>query len=200
VTDLQFVAALVNAVAWPVAVILAVAVLRPELLGILRRMLSIEFPGGRATFAVLPDMQMLVAAAAKDTGSSDDREVARREVTEFSVVQSLALTAPRQAIINAWGLLEYELNVASDRLDPGGPHGWPQVTHNLEKWDKWPLFYPTVRELYRLRDYTVSSNRPPSSEDAARYVAVAQELATTLRTAFTSQSDEDSDEGPGGST
>jgi len=129
-------------------------------------------------------------------GSSDDSGV-RQEVTEFSVVEALASVAPGQAIIDAWGLLEYQLNVASDRVAPDQPHGWPQVAHNLEAWDRWPLLYPAVLELRRLRDYTVRSNRPPTSADAARYVSVAQDLATTLRTAFMTQSDEDSGKGHG---
>jgi hypothetical protein len=83
-------------------------------------------------------------------------------------------------------VLEYQLNIASDRLDPGQPHGWPQVARNLESWDKWAMLNPVVQELRRLRDYTVQSGRAPSKKDAARYVSVAQDVATTLRTAFPS--------------
>jgi hypothetical protein len=90
----------------------------------------------------------------------------------------------RQAVIDAWGLLEYQLNVASYRLAPDQPHGWPQVSRNLESWSTWPLLRPAVDELRRLRDYTVQSGRPPSKADADRYVSVAQDVATTLRTAF----------------
>ena len=90
----------------------------------------------------------------------------------------------RQAVIGAWGLLEYLLNVVADRFAPDQPHGWPQVATTLQAaWDKWPLLYPVVQELRRLRDYTVQSSRPPTSADAARYVAVAQDVAATLRTA-----------------
>lgn len=133
----------------------------------------------------------MVAAVAKDTESPDDEAIVRRGVTEFSVVEALALAAPGQAIIDAWGLLEYQLNVASDRIAPDQPHGWPQVARNLETWDKWPMLYPAVLELRRLRDYTARSNRPPSSEDAVRYVSVAQDLAAALRTSFKSQPGED---------
>jgi hypothetical protein len=115
------------------------------------------------------------------------------------VVEALASAAPGQAVIDAWGLLEYQLNVVSDRLAPDQPHGWPQVARNLEAWDRWPILYPAVLELRRLRDYTVRSNRPPSSADAARYVSVAQDLAAALRSAFSSESaDEDGDIGSGG--
>jgi hypothetical protein len=198
VTGLQFAASIVNSLAWPTAVVVAVGLLRPELVSALQRMRSLEFPGGRATFATLLDYEKVVAVAAKDAGVSDGGAVVRQEMTEFSVPAALALAAPGQAVIDAWGLLEYQLNIASDRVAPDQPHGWPQVARNLETWDKWPMLYPAVMELKRLRDYTVRSNRPPSSADASRYVSVAQDLATTLRISFMSQLDGDSREGSGG--
>jgi hypothetical protein len=107
-------------------------------------------------------------------------------VTDFGVLEELAATAPGQAIIYAWGLLEYQLNMASDRIIPNQPHGWPQVALNLERLDKWPLLSPAIGELRRLRDYTVESNWPPSTADAVRYVSLAQDLVTTLRAAVSS--------------
>ena len=172
--------------------------LRQELVGAFQRIQSLEFPGGKATFATLLDYERMIAVAAKDAEASDGGAVVRQEVTEFSVPAALASTAPRQAVIDAWGLLEYQLNVASDRVAPDRQHGWPQVASNLETWDKWPLLYPAVVELKRLRDYTVRSNRPPSSTDAGRYVSVAQDLATTLRMLTMSQLDEDARQDSGG--
>lgn len=193
-TGLQFVAAIVNSLAWPAAVVVTLWLLRRELPHALQRLQSLEFAGGKATFANLREFQKEVAVAAKDAGSSSGGEVVRQEATEFKALEERAATDPRQAVIDAWGLLEYHLIIASDRVAPGQPHTWPQVALNLNTWDKWPVLYPAVLELRSLRDYTVRSGRPPSSADAARYVSVAQDLATTLRTAFMSQSDED----PGG--
>ncbi len=197
-TGLQFAASIVNSLAWPTAVVVSVVLLRQQLVGAFQRIQSLEFPGGKATFATLLDYEKVVAVAAKDAEASDGGAVVRHEVTEFSVPAALAPAVPGQAVIDAWGLLEYQLNVASDRVAPGQPHGWPQVARNLETWDKWPMLYPAVVELKRLRDYTVWSNRPPSSADASRYVSVAQDLATTLRVSFMSKLDEDSREGSGG--
>jgi hypothetical protein len=194
VTGLQFAAAIVNSLAWPAGVVVAVGLLRGDLVGAFQRMQSLEFPGGKATFATLLDFQKVVAVA-KDGGSAQDATVVRQEVTEFGVVEALVSEAPGQAVIDAWGLLEYQLNVASDRVAPDQPHGWPQVARNLEAWEKWPMFYPAVLELRRLRDYTVRSNRPPSSSDAARYVSVAKDLATRIRTWFMSQPGEDPGDG-----
>ncbi len=161
--------------------------MRRQLVGAFDRIQSLEFPGGKATFATLADYKKMIAAV-QDAGFQDDKTAARSELTEFKVVAELAAEAPGQAIIGAWGLLEYQLNVAADRIDPDGPHGWPQVARSLETWDKWPILYPVVLELRWLRDYTARSSRAPSSADAARYVSTAQDLAATLRTEFTSPS------------
>lgn len=189
VAGLAFVASIVNSLAWPAATVAGVVLLRRELGGTFHRIQTLEFPGGKATFAALVDYEKVIAAAAEDEGTPADTAIARQEETEFSVLEALAEVVPRQAIIDAWGLLEYQLNLASDRLAPDQPHGWPQVARNLEAWDKWPMLRPAVLELRRLRDYTVRSNRPPASSDAARYVSVAQDVVRTLRTSLASLSD-----------
>jgi hypothetical protein len=196
VTDLQFTAAIVNSLAWPTAVMVAAVLLRKEIRDALRRILHLRFPGGEATFAPLAPFQAALAATARDTAPEDTEEI-RRQATEFGPLEELAEWAPAQAIIFAWGLLEYQLNAASDRIAPNQPHGWPQVALNLNRLNKWPLLFPAIVELRRLRDYTVESGYPPSTADAIRYVSLAQDLATTLRTAAVSRDRDDEDHGEG---
>jgi hypothetical protein len=132
------------------------------------------------------DLPFTASRAAKDVGFAKDAPLVRRDETDFGLLEKLAATAPWEAIIGAWGLLEYQLNITSDRITPNQPHGWPQVALNLERLDKWPLLSPAIGELRRLRDFTVESSWPPSTADAVRYVSVAQDLVTTLRAAVTS--------------
>lgn len=193
VTDRELVAAVVNSLAWPVVVLVAVVLLRREIAITFQRIQSVEFAGGKATFAALGGYEKVIAAT-KDDGPPPAEGIVRQTETEFGVLEALAEVAPRQAIIDAWGRLEYQLNIASDQVGPDQPHGWPQVAHNLETWNKWPILYPVVVELRRLRDYTVQSSRAPSTSDAARYVSVVQDLVTTLRTSFAPLSDSN----PGG--
>ena len=183
--DLQFAAELVNSLAWPFVVLVAVVLLRPELADALHRLGSLEFLGMRAKleFPSLPGLKMMVEATAGEAGTTPDTAIAKSEETEFSVLKALAAAAPEQAVIDAWGLLEYQLNVASDQLAPDGQHGWPQVALTLNSWPKWQRLQPAVEELRRLRDDTVRSRRQPSAEDAARYVAVVQDLVTAIRAA-----------------
>lgn len=184
VTGFEFAASTLNSLAWPVAVIFLVVLLRPQLARALDRMKMVEFPFGKASFDTLDEYKKVIAVATKSAESAADQAIVSGEKTEFSPVEELTSTAPGQAIITAWGLLEYQLNTASDLVDPDKPHGWPQVARTMEVWDKWPVLYPAVLELRRLRDYTVRAPGEPSSDDAARYVSVAKELATTVRAAF----------------
>jgi hypothetical protein len=184
VTGLEFAASTLNSLAWPVAVVILVVLLRPQLARALDRMKMLEFPFGKASFDSLEVYKKVTAIAVKDAESAADQAIVAREVTEFSLVEALTSEAPGQAIIGAWGLLEYQLNAAADQIDPDKPRGWPQVARTMEAWDKWPVLYSAVRELRRLRDYTVRAPGEPSSDDAARYVSVAKDLATTVRAAF----------------
>ena len=145
----------------------------------------------------MTDLPFTAARAAKDVASVRDAALVTRDETDFGALEELAKTAPGQAIIYAWGLLEYQLNMASDRTIPNQPHGWPQVALNLERLDKWPLLSPAIGELRRLRDYTVETSWPPSRTDAVRYVWLAQDLVTTLRTSVISQSGDGVDAGGG---
>jgi len=195
VTGLQFAAAIVNSLAWPAAAVAVAILLRRELVDAFHRMQSFEFAGGKATFATLPGYEKALAVA-RDTDPPVDEATARRDESEFSVLDTLTAAAPAQAIIYAWGLLEYQLNMASDQLNatsgrvaPDQSHGWPQVARTLEALDNWPLLAPAIEELRRLRDYTVRSSRSPSSADAARYVSVVQELVITLRSSVLTTSD-----------
>lgn len=185
-TGLQFVAAIVNSVAWPTAAVVVAGLLRRPLIGAFHLVQTPKYSVEREPFATLSGYETIFLAATRDPAPADAEAVVRHEVAEFSVVKALVAVAPAQAVIDAWGLLEYQLNVASDRLAPDQPHGWPQVSNNLRTWDEWPRLYPAVEELRRLRDYTVRFSQPPSSADAARYVWVAESLVTTLLTAAVS--------------
>lgn len=181
-TGFEFVAAIVNSLAWPVAAIVAVIVLRPELAGVFRRIRSFELLGGKATFQALESLENAIAVA-KDEPAHNGEASSGRADDEFTGLEIMAATAPAQAVMAAWEMVEYELDLVSSRIAPDQPCGWPLVARNLQALDKWPVLYPVILELRRLRDYTADSSKPPSSADAARYVSVARDLVTTVRSA-----------------
>jgi hypothetical protein len=189
VSGLQFLAAIVNSLAWPAVVVVAAVLWRRELAAILGRVESLELLGGKAKFSTLPGIQKMIAATARDVGVPYDETAIGPAQPEFTALDALVPAAPQRAIVDAWTLLEYQLNAAADRLAPDPQHGWPQVARSLENWDRWQLLSPAVMELRRLRDATVQPGKPPTSEDAARYVSVVQDVVATLRTISRSDGD-----------
>jgi hypothetical protein len=181
---LEFISALAGSIAWPVAVVSCVVILRKHLAGLLRRLETVEVAGSKATFGTLTSVEQTIAAVATGPQTGDgpaERASLRDEGAEWDVLVARAAVAPKEAVIDAWSTLEYQLNVMSDRLDPALPHGWPQVCRNFESWSQWSQLQPALIELRRLRDATASAPTAPSSADAARYVAVARELVSTLK-------------------
>ncbi len=77
-------------------------------------------------------MEKISEAAVKNVRPEDERAIARSEETDFSPLKTMAASAPRDAILEAWNRLEYQLDVAADRIAPAQSHGWPQVAQTLE--------------------------------------------------------------------
>jgi len=187
VGGLQFAASILNSLAWPTVVVIVAVLLRRELASAIRRLTSFEFRGAKITFDAISNFQQIERiseAAASKVLSADEGVLAVSAEPEFSLLEARAESAPRRAIIDAWGLLEYQLDVAADWIDPERPHGWPQVAKTLDGWAQWKVLYPVVAELRRLRDYTARAAQQPLSSDAVRYVGVVQDVVTTLRASF----------------
>lgn len=188
VGDLQFTASIFNSLAWPTVVVIVAVLLRRELANAIRRLTSLEFRGAKINFDVISSdfqqIERISEAAASDALAGDTEALAIMAEPEFTFLDALAESAPRRAIIEAWRLLEYQLDVAADRMAPTQSHGWPQVAEALENWNQWRVLSPVVAELRRLRDYTARATQQPLNSDAIRYVAVVQDVVTTLRASF----------------
>jgi hypothetical protein len=181
---LEFISAIADALAWPLAVVICVFILREPLTGLLRRVETVELPGSKATFAAgLVQLEESVAAIRATSPAEQDEEPAAEHdsVTEWAVLEERASSLPREAVLDAWSHLEFQLNVLSDLLDPARPHGWPQITNNFEAWDHWPSLRPAVVELRYLRDAAARSAVSPSHNDAKRYVLAAEDVVLALQ-------------------
>jgi hypothetical protein len=167
--------------------------------GVFRRVKTVEVASAKMTFEGLADfrkIEEISEAAVNNVAPEDGRAIARSEEAAFGMLEKIAVSAPREAILGAWNLLEYQLDTAADRIAPEQPRGWPRVARSLEAWDEWAVLNPVVTELFRLRDYTVRTPEPPLASDAARYLALVQDLVTTVRAAsLKSMSDDPSGNG-----
>ncbi len=178
---LQFVAALAASLAWPLAIVACVVTLRRQIAAVLPRLESVEFPGGSARFAKLPEIADSVADAASQAGpAAMETPDSRSADAGWSRIVDTVDGSPREAILAAWNQLEYQLNVVSDRIDPAAQHGWPQVSRTLRVLSGWAGLSPAVAELWSLKNSTARAGRAPLAEDALRYVSVAREVAVTL--------------------
>jgi hypothetical protein len=109
----ELIASIVSSLAWPVVVLIAVYLFRHEVGDALQRIQSLEIAGSKAKFAVLGNYENMITAEVKKDAAPPEQGIVRQTETEFGIPE--AEVAPRQAIIDAWGRLEYQLNVASDR-------------------------------------------------------------------------------------
>jgi hypothetical protein len=134
VADLQFIASIVNSLAWPTAAVVAVGSLRKQIAAVIPRMESFEFHGAKATFAALPGFEKMIAAAAKDARLPDEKAIFQQEVSEFSVAEALAPVAPGQAVIDAWGCL----NTSSTSLLTGPVRPGTVEVRTLPVMYRWP--------------------------------------------------------------
>ena len=103
---------------------------------------------------------MVAAHGRRMRNPPDNEQIAQSEETEFSVLKALAQSAPEQAIIDAWGLLEYQLN-GFGPVAPDQPHGWPQVADNLRLWPKMGAHLPGGRGKFDGCGTTRSVSRQP---------------------------------------
>lgn len=109
----DFVASLVGSLAWPVAAVVLVALLRRDLSGILRRMSHgrIRWPGGEADFVLEIEKVRRDAEAASSAIASPEASSTSQESSEILArlrqdLLSTARVAPVAAVESAWRLLE----------------------------------------------------------------------------------------------
>jgi hypothetical protein len=179
---LEFISTLAGSMAWPVAVVVCVTILRRQIAGLLQRLQTFEIGGQKATFGALGKVEDTVAEVVSNTRRDDNAEGRDSEATdaEWAAVLSRAASSPRTAVLEAWNRLEHDLNVLADAVDPNAPHGWPQVVSGLQILEDWAGLRPALRELRHLRDSAANNPSGPSPVDAARYVSVARALSRSL--------------------
>ena len=117
VHDSTLTAQLVSSLAWPVAAVVIVAMLRPALLTVLAQLRRVRVSGVEAEFG-----QEL--ARVRDIAESADLTTVPLDAgltTEDSAkLLQLAAVSPRSAVIEAWGVLEAEARAAVDARHRAG--------------------------------------------------------------------------------
>jgi hypothetical protein len=94
---------LVGSLAWPIAAIVGLAMVRPAILNLLPKMRTLRFRDLEATFGQELARVRQIVESSEDPGVPLDAGLSSEEAQNFL---RLAEISPRAAVIEAWGLLE----------------------------------------------------------------------------------------------
>jgi hypothetical protein len=150
---LEFISAILSALAWPVAIVLIVIVLRRPLRHLLSRLETLKGPGVEATFQrQLEEAKEEAVAAAASLPAGQRRDANQQERLEYSDLLQLADLSPRAAILDAWLRLEFALTEAAKKADvPLTQRGG--ILGLIEELEKRGVIAPELRSpLRRLRN------------------------------------------------
>lgn len=191
----EFVSDLVGAVAWPAAVVACAGIFRRKLGDLIPRLRTFEGgPSGiKATFEELTPLSEVVSFVGATSREDRPRSALSVNAT-WSPVVDRAVSSPREAVIDAWSMLDQQLNRLAARVDPGA-RDWMEASTALSELDQGVAILAAARELKKLRDVTVHSSDVPAPLDAVRYVTVSGDLARSIEDITASRSSPPSGEG-----
>lgn len=182
----EFIAALTDALAWPAAAVLVMALLRKEIRQLIPDLREFEYKGFRLQFErevekASADLQLAQRAASLKGGpASEDVETSR--------IRDLSDISPRAAVLEAWRQVEEELvRVASAR---GEQTSAQKMIHAAvraleEEGIVVPNAQASIERLRRLRnDAAHAPDFALSPVDAREYAALTTLIKELLRKAL----------------
>jgi hypothetical protein len=114
---LEFMSSILSALAWPIAIILIVLILKRPIRHLLLRLETLKGPGVEATFErQVDEAKDEVFSAVAGTPPVQGSEESRHERLEVDDLLQLADVSPRAAILEAWQRVETALAEAAVRL------------------------------------------------------------------------------------
>lgn len=185
----EFVASLVNSLAWPVAAVVLGALFRAELSQLLGRLTGIKLPGGgQASFATTLDKAEVSAGKFERALPPAVRAQRAAEAAEDEVEAAedeLVGRDPTARVIQAWETLSASImRLRSLQSRVGRPPKVPGVAlhHLLQDGVVNESFTDAVRELFELRNRVAHARELPTSASADVYARTARSLAGVLDT------------------
>lgn len=170
---LAFIAALVKALAWPVAAIVIAAIFHRQISALLSRIRKGKF--GPAEFEFEQEVQELVELV--------QPEMQAQQINPPTV--TLATTNPRAAILEAWLSLERAVNRLAHIQELPTPSASRSPLSIIRAVEKSGVLQPNDISLFN--DLRVLRNRAthdadfgPSAESVIKYVQLAQGLKTRI--------------------
>lgn len=182
-----------QAVAWPGALLIIFFVLRDPLIGIIRRIVRIKYGDSEI---LLERVEEKAAALELSTTSSSAPDSSPTDVVfsprtnsvlpEFTALREVAKTAPELAMIGGWNLLESELRMAATRAGHASKATYNayRLLHELHA-EKvlGPDVIEVLQDLRRIKNRIAhnQSMLETTTDEALRYLDVVDDVIGTLR-------------------
>jgi len=170
---------LVDALAWPVTVLLLARLFRSELRGVLTRLSRLKYKGVEATFE-----RELEAIEAEVEAIPGRRALPPSADVDDDRVLRLAAISPRASITEAWREVELATMRAAQaqRIDVAGPIAETRALRTLVAQGRVSEdVLPIYDRLRRLRNQAAhAQDFEIDADEAQRYASLALELARTL--------------------
>jgi hypothetical protein len=173
-TWLQFISSVVSSVAWPLAVVFALLLVRKQLISILERMLELHLPGG--TKIILRDV------LAKNDQIIKQIELPKDEAPKVAPPQPEVID-PLARVINAWAQVEEMLRVAGEQLGFQGVQAQRVMNVLRNKKLIAPGTFDLFENLRAIRNSVAHARLVPTDNEADHYVAQAEVLKEALMVA-----------------
>ena len=183
---LEFISAVVSALAWPIAVIIAVVVLRRPLRHLLSRLETFKGPGVEATFQrQVEEAKEEAALAVAGLPSVQEGDKSQQERLEYSDLLRLADVSPRAAILETWLRIESTLTDVAMRMDVSADtrRGPLSLMEALERHGTIaPEVGSALRRLRNLRNVAVHTQDLDISKDSVvDYIETANFILRSLK-------------------
>jgi len=174
------IAEILGAIAWPVAVVAVVVMLRPALLDILRHLQRLRFRGLEAVFGEELAHVREIAEQAELVGVPLDQGLTDEQSEKF---MRLAQISPRSAVIEAWGALEADARAIVQRLHPRRPLTSAVIAETLADTGVLdPEGAKAYYLLWSLRNQAAHEQQLPiTTDEAIEYANLTRGLAHSLK-------------------
>jgi hypothetical protein len=173
-TWLQFIASIVQSVAWPLAVVFGLWLVRRHLGALLERMLELHLPGG--TKIILRNV------LAKNEQIIKQIELPKVETPKQISPPQAEIVDPTARIINAWAQVEEIVRVVGEQF---GVHwnaaGLQLIINELRNREQIaPETYNLFQNLRTVRNSVAHARLSPTDSEADQYVSQAEVLKEAL--------------------